>query len=99
MAKLHITEFVEMRKDERGDIIRVGKQPGTDQVVTYTTTTASAAFGATTKFIRVVADADAYISFGLAPTATANSPFVPADKPEYFGVEAAHKIAAYDGSS
>ena len=99
MAILHITEFKNLRLDDRGNVTSFPKQPGTDSKDTYTTNVASAAFATTTKFIRVIADADAYYAFGLAPVATANSPFLSADRSEIFGVEAGHKIAAYDGSS
>jgi len=69
------------------------------QAVTYTTSTQSVALGADSNLVRVIADADVYIAFGLNPTATANSIRVPADTVEYFGVHPLDKVACYDGSS
>jgi hypothetical protein len=73
--------------------------PDTTQAVTYTTSTQSAAFGASTNLIRVIANADVYLAFGANPTADADDIRVPADTVEYFGVYAGQKVACYDGVS
>ena len=73
--------------------------PDTTQAVTFTTSTASAAFGSATNLIRVIADADVYLAFGAAPTATATAIRVPANTVEYFCVHPGQKVACYDGSS
>jgi hypothetical protein len=98
MATLHITEYSALPLDANGNILHIGKMPATTQVVTFTTSTQSAAFGASTTFIRVIANADAHLAFGTNPTATGNDPWVPADKAELFAVTPAQKVAAYDGS-
>ena len=85
---------------EGGSIGKFGAQvlmPDSDQAVTFTTSTTSAAFGAKTNLIRVIADADVYLAFGAAPTATANSLRVPANSAEYFAVRPTEKVACYDG--
>ena len=69
------------------------------QAVTYTSSVASAAFNEATRLIRVIADADVYLAFGTAPTATANSIRVTADTVEYFEVNAGDKVACYDGTT
>ena len=71
------------------------------QLLTYTTSAASAAFGSTTTLVRVKArDGRAYISFGTAPTATAaGAASVEQNVVEYFVVRPGDKMAAYDGSS
>jgi len=69
------------------------------QAVTYTSSVASAAFNEATRLIRVIADADVYLAFGTAPTATANDIRVTADTVEYFEVNAGDKVACYDGST
>ena len=101
MATLKISEYAEMAKDESGDNIAVAMEPAiAEQTVTFTTAAASAAFNSRTKFIRVVADAKAHFKVGGSPAnPTANSPYLPANLPEYFGVKQAHKIKVYDGSS
>ena len=99
-ATCKISEYTNLVVDTSGRTVPVAKEPApVEQTVTYTTTTASAAFGAATKFIRVICDAKAHFKVASAPTATANSPYLAADSKEYFGVDAADKIAFYDGSS
>lgn len=100
MAILYISEYSRLGGDADGHIVAVGFEPATEQTpVTFTTSTASAAFGADTKFIRVQADAGCFIAFGAAPTATTSSKPLTADTPEYFGVIGGQKVAAYDGTS
>ncbi len=99
-ATCKISEYTNMVVDTSGRTVPVAKEPApVEQTVTYTSTNASAAFNAATKFIRVVCDAKAHFKVATSPTATANSPYLPADTPEYFGVDAADKIAFYDGST
>ena len=74
-------------------------KPAASQAVTFTTSVASAAFDEATRLIRVIADADVYLAFGAAPTATATAIRVPADTVEYFEVNPGDKVACYDGSS
>lgn len=65
------------------------------QKITFTTSTASAAFGATTRYVRVIADADFYFAFGAAPTAaTTSGAFMKANTVEYFRVNPGDKVAA-----
>lgn len=105
MASLYITEFVRQARDGNGHLLPVGECPPiAQQKVTYTTSTASAAFNSATTFIRVKADADAHLAFAASPTADATDMQIEADVAEYFGVNrddvaTGLKVAAYDGSS
>ena len=100
MATLHIAEFTAMPKDANGNVLQIGKMPpATTQVVTYTSSTQSSAFGAETKFIRVIASAAAHLVFGANPTATATAPWVAASTAEFFAVVPGQKVAVYDGST
>ena len=99
-ATCKISEYVRLVSDPAGRDVPVAQEPApVEQNITYTTTTASAAFNAATRFVRIVCDAKAHFKVAAAPTATATSPYLPADTPEYFGVIAGQKIAFYDGSS
>ena len=101
-ATCKISEYVSLVRDSSGQVVPVAKEPGvTDQSVTYTTSTASAALNESTEFVRIVCDAKAHYQFGSAPTATASDPYVAADTPEYFGVldTGTRKVAFYDGTS
>ncbi len=97
MAKLYITEFTALPAD--GATFPAIMQlpalpPVAEQVVTFTTTTQSAALNAATRFVRVIADADCHIAAGANPTATTSTMKLIAGTPEYFGVTPGHKIAA-----
>lgn len=95
MAKLWITEFDRIALDAGLAAPMMAQTPAlTTQVVTYSTSTQSAAFGASTKFVRVVSDTNCHILFGSSPTATTSNMRIAADSAEYFGVVAGQKIAA-----
>ena len=74
-------------------------RPAATQAVTYTTSTQSTAFDDATRLVRVIADADVFLAFGAAPTATATAIKVPANTVEYFEVNAGDKVACYDGTT
>lgn len=107
MANLYITYFKKMAEDERGNIVPVGELPdGGGQRVVYTTSTQSNAFPKHVRFVRLLADADAYIAMGTSPTATATSALkLEANVAEYFGLDPQDvragtlKLAVYDGST
>ena len=72
-------------------------RPGTTQTVAYTSSSAGAtnAFGPETYQIRVVANSACNVQIGDGTqTATAASPFLPANMVEYFIVTPGQKIAA-----
>jgi len=98
MAKLHITEFSNLQNAVGVGHAQESAQlpmlpPVAQQVVTFTTTTQSAALNASTRFVRLIADADCHIEVGADPTATTSNMRLQADTTEYFGVTAGHKIA------
>ncbi len=97
MAKLWITELSRQGRDGElaVNIVPIAQLPAlTTQVVTFTTTTQSAALGAVTSFVRVISDTDCHIVAGANPTATTSDLKMIAGMPEYFGVIAGQKIAA-----
>lgn len=97
MATLQITEFADAQIVD-GVQLPIGKTAQEIQNVTYTTNAASSGMRAGTKFVRLIADAAAYITFD-GTAATANSIRLPADTVEYFGVEKGTVINVYDGTS
>ena len=100
MAVLNITEYEELARDSQGNVILAGKEPRvTSQSVTYTTSAQSAAFNGKTRYIRVVADAVAYLDFGSNPTSTTSDTRLPSGVVEFYGVEPGQKVSAYDGTS
>lgn len=85
---LDITEFDAMPADENGGFMAVGKMPprANQQVALSGVSAQSAAFGASTKFVRLHTDVACRIEFGANPTASATSPRMAAGQTEYFGV-------------
>lgn len=86
-----------------GDQMRVRTQapamkPGTTQVVNFDASVPSAA-AVQAEVVRVVATQDCHLAFGLAPVATINDLLLPANTPEYFLLDAGHKIAAIKDST
>ena len=74
-------------------------KPAASQLFSFTTSTQSAAFDEATRLVRVIADADVILEFGVNPTALATGIKVPAGTVEYFEVNPGDKVAAYDGTS
>lgn len=101
-ATCKISEYGYLVQDSTGKVVMVAAEPAlTTQTVTYTTSSASSAFNAQTRFIRIVCDAKAHFVFAATPTAAATDPWVATNAPEYFGIafNVSMKIALYDGSS
>lgn len=69
--------------------------------LSVTTSGASAAFAAATRFVRVVADTACYVAWGTAPVATVNTERIPANVEiiREVPINAGYKVAAYDGTS
>jgi hypothetical protein len=69
-------------------------RPITTQKITSSgSSVASAAFDNNIEYVRIAADADCHIEFGVNPTATTSKIFVPAKDTEYFKVSGGEKIA------
>jgi len=101
MANLWITEATGLRTDPNsGSQIALLQEPGVaTQKVAFTTATQSAAFNALTTIVRLAADADCNILFGVNPTADASAPKYFAGQ-EYFRlITAGQKLSVYDGTS
>lgn len=95
MTKLWITEYTHISTDKFGNSTYCPDEPGTDQTpVDFSSGAAqSAAFAATTRFIRIQADVACHVLFGANPTATTNSQRVPANQYEYKGVIPGQKLS------
>jgi len=94
-AKCYVKEYGQMGVAQNGQP-QIADEPGlTDQTaVDFSGGVAqSAAFGNTTKYIRVWCDAQASYLVGSNPTATAAMSPLSASLPEYFGVRAGQKIS------
>tara|TARA_R110000751_G_scaffold40814_5_gene96356 strand:+ start:6060 stop:6359 length:300 start_codon:yes stop_codon:yes gene_type:complete len=98
MTTLFIQEYTNLANDGHGQIVQAGKEPAVaSQVVTFTGTTASAAFAASTRLVRISATGNCHLKFGAtAPTALTSHMKMMANVPEYFGVSGASFVAAID---
>ena len=100
MSLLDIREYTTLAKDQDGRPLAAGQEPAAaGQQVTFTATAGqSAAFGSTTRFVRLHANGNCRILFGDNPTATATSPRMAAGASEYFGVAPGQKVSAIDAT-
>lgn len=96
MAKLYITEYNEIGLQLKlAYAIQAALEPAlVDQTpVAIGSEAKSAAFGATTTFVRLHADAICSVKFGASPTATTNNRRMAADQTEYFAVVPGQKVS------
>lgn len=100
MAKLYVTEYANMGETLRGAPPIALEPELAEQVVTFTTTTQSSAFNASTRFVRIHTDSICHIAFGASPTATTSKRRLAIDQTEYFAVPpgASYKVAAVTGT-
>src|SRR6185503_15446290 len=95
MAKLYISEFQFMGANGYDGASMARQPPLVNQVVDFTAgVAASAAFSASTTFVRVWSDAQCCVKYGTAPTATVNDMPMAASQPEYCGVTPGQKVSA-----
>jgi hypothetical protein len=95
MGTLYIAEFETMTPTIEGGAAQVARAaPVTEQTVTIAGgANASAAFGLTTRFVRLHTDSICSVAFGSAPVATAANMRMPASQTEYFGVQPGMKVS------
>ena len=101
MALLDISEYPRMQTPNIGQAVPVGLEPALAfQQITFTTATASAAFGASTRLVRIVADGICRVRFSTAGTAvTAATGFrMNLGVPEYFNVSPGDKLSVITAS-
>lgn len=91
MANAYVWEIAEVGHFQ-GSTVPVPRL-GTVQTVSFTTSTASSAFGANTKYVRVVADAACHFTVGDSPTATTSHFRLAADNPQDILVAPGQQIA------
>ena len=74
--------------------MHIAMRPITTQKITSSgSSAASAAFGNNIEYIRIAADADCHIEFGVNPTATTSKIFLESKSSEYFKVSEGEKVA------
>lgn len=97
MAVLYITEYADLAQMPDQTRHEMPQEPAlVDQTVAIGgASTASLAFGNSTRFVRLHSDAICSILFGTAPTATATKGRMAANQTEYRGVPqgASYKVA------
>lgn len=100
MATLWITEYNSVGLGTPGYAAPIAMEPAvTDQTVTFTSATSSAAFNAKTNFVRLYASTDCHVLFGAAPTATAAKQKLASGVEYWRAVVPGQKVSVYDGST
>ncbi len=96
MALLYVTELEALTATSDGGNAQIAQMPPIiDQapIAIGETSVQSAAFAATTKFVRIATDVPCSITFGTSPTATQTNMRMSADTVEYFGVAPGFRVA------
>lgn len=96
MATLYVTEFDGISVP-LGGVAQVCNQPPiAEQTVSFSSSTASSAFNAATRIVRIHTDSICSIAFGTSPTATTSKMRMVAGQTEYFAVPVnqSYKVAA-----
>ena len=96
MSLMYITEYKEIAYAGKG--LQVPQEPPLAvQVVTFSTSAASVALNADTKFVSIQLDSNGHVQFAAAPVATvATSRKHEANAVSFHGVPSGFKIAAID---
>lgn len=93
MSTLYVTEFGSAGR------MPVATAPAVrTQAVTYTTSTASAAFNERTRVVRIISPTACHIKIGESPTATTSDEYLPADQEAWREVAPGYKVAAVDAA-
>lgn len=98
MASVYITEIADMANigGHTGQVPLLPEVTG--QVVTIGSVASSAAFQASTRFVRVYADSACHIAIGENPTASTGGPIkLGTGQTEYFGVGRGNKLSVIAG--
>ena len=94
MGIAYIEEYERLGVDADGRPTQIPKQGAiTNQKISYSTTTQSAAFSGRTRFVRIHTDSICSYLFGSNPTATTSTPRMAANQTEYFAVQPSDKVA------
>lgn len=96
MALLYITEFESLTPTNEGGAAQIARAaPVVDQAPLAIAggSLQSAAFGATTRYVRLHCDAICSVAFGANPTATSSNMRLAGSQTEYFGVTPGQKVA------
>lgn len=97
MATLFIREFSKLPSGATSSR-DLSCEPGTDQTVTYTTTTQSTAFASSTSYITITSDGVFHFVVGTNPVATTGALRIPASTLHTISVLPGHKVAAVAGT-
>lgn len=98
MALVTIREYADIAQTSN-KVVQAPAEPGTDQSVTTSGTSAqSTAFGTDTTLVMVSTPPSQAVAcvFGLNPTALVTSPRLPAGQVFFFGVRKGYKVAFID---
>lgn len=101
MAKLYITQYNALAKEDWGPPVPTGQEPslGDSTVPISGTTAQSEVLNPSTRFVMVHTDTLCHINFGKDPIATSGNRRLPADSTIFYGVmnNSLLKIAVIQG--
>lgn len=97
MGILYISEYEQLAPSPMGHVGQIAQEPPiATQAVTFSTATASSAFNAKTRFVRLHTDGICSYVFDTAPVATTSDSRMVAGQTEYHGVpiNQSYKVSA-----
>jgi hypothetical protein len=97
MPRMWITEYSGLATDGRGSVVPVPTEPSYTQVLDYGEPTASKPFRPETVMVRLISNADAFVSFGASPVSDGESELIMARCEAFRRVRPGHCLSAYDG--
>jgi hypothetical protein len=97
MPRLWITEYTGLAADGQGSPVPVPAEPSHTQVLDYGAPTLSRPFRPETVLVRIVGNADAFVSFGASPVCGVDSELIMARCEAFRRVRGGHCVAAFDG--
>ena len=94
MAVLYVSEYAQLA-NANGQVVAAGQEPArVEQSLAISgASNPSAAFGASTQFVRLHTDVICSVLFGAAPTAVTTAKRMAAGQTEFFGVVPGQKVA------
>ena len=88
-----------LQYDQLGRPIQALRSGTTQKISVGASSTASSAFAAKTRAIRIVSTTGGHYAIGLNPTATTDDPYLPADVVEFVAVNGSDRIALIQAAS
>lgn len=101
MAKLYITEYARLAREDHGPAVQAGEEPAIAEstIAIGATSTASGVLSAETRFVMIHTDAICHVKIAANAVANTNHRRLPADATVFYGIKPGTelKVAVIEG--